>query len=92
MAVQRRQSLNSHLRECGIRDDLRYLINDIAKAGKRIHFTIRTSDPKVTDLINASVEPQLTLTCAAIASRRRSWLKTGSSTLLLRKKKGDLSD
>jgi fructose-1,6-bisphosphatase len=61
MTEQRRRTLNAHLRECGIRDDLRGVINDIARAGKRIHHEIRTSDPELTDLINPSVESQLNL-------------------------------
>ncbi len=54
-------SLNSHLFESGVPDDLRHLINDIARAGKYVHNAIRTTDLGLAGSSNQFGEEQLKL-------------------------------
>jgi fructose-1,6-bisphosphatase I len=56
-----RSSLNSHMFHGGVPDDLRHLINDIARAGKYIHHAIRTTDLGLAGSGNAFGEEQLKL-------------------------------
>lgn len=56
-----RASLNNHLYETGVSDDLRHLINDIARAGRYIHHAIRTSDLGLAGSSNTFGEDQLKL-------------------------------
>ena len=56
-----RISLNNHLFESGISDELRHLINDIARAGKYIHNAIRTTDLGLAGSSNSFGEDQLKL-------------------------------
>ncbi len=56
-----RSSLNSHLFHAGVSDDVRRLINDIARAGKYIHYAIRTSDLGLAGSGNMFGEEQLKL-------------------------------
>lgn len=56
-----RISLNNHLYESGVPDQLRHLINDIARAGKYIHNAIRTTDLGLAGSSNTFGEDQLKL-------------------------------
>ncbi len=56
-----RTSLNNHLFRSGIPDQLRHLINDIAKAGKYVHNAIRTTDLGLAGSSNTFGEEQLKL-------------------------------
>ncbi|MBP9774122.1 MAG: fructose-1,6-bisphosphatase [Candidatus Peribacteraceae bacterium] len=56
-----RESLNSHLYDKGVSDDLRHLINDIARAGKYVHHAIRTTDLGLAGSENQFGEDQLKL-------------------------------
>ncbi|MSR67418.1 fructose-1,6-bisphosphatase [Candidatus Peribacteria bacterium] len=56
-----RISLNNHLYESGVSDELRHLINDISRAGKYIHNAIRTTDLGLAGSSNTFGEEQLKL-------------------------------
>ncbi len=56
-----RTSLNNHLFRSEIPDQLRHLINDIAKAGKYVHNAIRTTDLGLAGSSNTFGEEQLKL-------------------------------
>src|ERR1700722_16149766 len=56
-----RISLNAHLTEAGVADDLRHLICDVARAGKYVHNAIRTTDLGLADSSNQFGEQQLKL-------------------------------
>lgn len=56
-----RISLNRHLLDAGASDDLRHLINDIARAGKYVHNAIRTTNLGLADTANPFGEQQLEL-------------------------------
>ncbi len=56
-----RESLNSSLYDNGISNDLRHLINDIARAGKYVHHAIRTTDLGLAGSSNKFGEDQLKL-------------------------------
>src|SRR5580698_7832983 len=56
-----RVSLNAHLTDAGVADDLRHLICDIARAGKYVHNAIRTTDLGLADSSNQFGEQQLKL-------------------------------
>ncbi len=56
-----RISLNNHLFESGVSDELRHLINDIARAGKYVQNAIRTTDLGLAGSSNTFGEDQLKL-------------------------------
>ena len=56
-----RISLNNHLYESGVSDELRHLINDIARGGKYVHNAIRTTDLGLAGSSNTFGEDQLKL-------------------------------
>jgi len=56
-----RVSLNAHLTDSGVPDDLRHLICDVARAGKYVHNAIRTTDLGLADSSNQFGEQQLKL-------------------------------
>ncbi len=56
-----RISLNMHLQRAGAPDDLRHLINDIARAGKYVHNAIRTTNLGLAGSSNQFGEEQLAL-------------------------------
>jgi fructose-1,6-bisphosphatase I len=56
-----RVSLNAHLADAGVADDLRHLICDVARAGKYVHNAIRTTDLGLADSANQFGEQQLKL-------------------------------
>ncbi len=56
-----RISLSKHLYESGVSDDLRHLIDGIARAGKYIHNAIRTTDLGLAGSSNTFGEDQLKL-------------------------------
>jgi fructose-1,6-bisphosphatase I len=56
-----RVSLNAHLADAGVADDLRHLICDVARAGKYVHNAIRTTDLGLADSANQYGEQQLKL-------------------------------
>ena len=56
-----RISLNNHLFESGVSDELRHLINDLSRAGKYIHNAIRTTDLGLAGSSNTFGEEQLKL-------------------------------
>ncbi len=59
--IPSRISLNNHLYQSGVPDELRHLINDIARAGKYIHSAIRTTDLGLAGSSNTFGEEQLKL-------------------------------
>ncbi len=59
--VPLRPSLNAHLFAAGVQTDVRHLINDIARAGKYIHYALQTSDTGLAGSNNTSGEEQLKL-------------------------------
>jgi fructose-1,6-bisphosphatase I len=56
-----RISLNQHLKHAGTPDELRYLIGDIARAGKYVHNAIRTTNLGLAGSSNTFGEQQLEL-------------------------------
>src|SRR3989344_2834061 len=59
--VPLRSSLNSHMFRSGVTDDVRHLINDIARAGKYIHYAIQTTDLGLAGSRNVFGEEQVKL-------------------------------
>ncbi len=59
--IPSRISLNNHLYSTGVDSTLRYLINDIARAGKYVHNSIRTTDLGLAGSSNTFGEEQLKL-------------------------------
>ncbi len=59
--IPTRISLNNHLYEAGVSDELRHLINDIARGGKYVHNAIRTTDLGLAGSSNTFGEDQLKL-------------------------------
>jgi fructose-1,6-bisphosphatase I len=56
-----RVSLNTHLHQAGIPDELRHLIGDVARAGKYVHHAIRNTDLDLAGSSNQFGEQQLKL-------------------------------
>jgi fructose-1,6-bisphosphatase I len=56
--VPQRVSLNAHLFRAQAPDDLRHLVNDIARATKYIHFAIRTTEAGLAGTMNQFGEDQ----------------------------------
>ncbi len=56
-----RPSLNSHLFHAETETEVRHLLNDIARAGKYIHYALQTSDTGLAGSQNTSGEEQLKL-------------------------------
>jgi len=61
MSIPSGLSLNTHLRQAGVPDDLRHLITDISLAGKYVHYAIRTTDLGLAGSSNQFGEEQLKL-------------------------------
>jgi fructose-1,6-bisphosphatase I len=61
MSIPSGLSLNTHLRQSGVLDDLRHLITDISLAGKYVHYAIRTTDLGLAGSSNQFGEEQLKL-------------------------------
>src|SRR4051794_2263616 len=56
-----RPSLNTHLHQQGMSDDLRHLINEIARSGKYVHNAVRTTDLGLAGTENVFGDKQLKL-------------------------------